>query len=59
MENNFNHYTTVLSPFKFSDTSTPLSNVHLSVGKADDGGALVYFGEMQEGTKDVFSGRGI
>jgi len=55
---NMTHFTSLAGPFKFS-SSAPLSNVNVALTMSDFGNNCLYFGEMDEGTNDVISGRGV
>jgi hypothetical protein len=51
-------YNSKLGRFSFNDSS-PLKNTHIRIAKNSEGIKWMYFGEMQEGSKEISKGRGV
>jgi hypothetical protein len=58
MKENYFKYNSKLGRFSSNDSS-PLKNTHILIAEKSEGIKWMYFGEMQEGSKDIRQGRGV
>jgi hypothetical protein len=58
MKEAYSKYNSKIGRFSFNDSS-PLKNTHIRIAENSEGIKWVYFGEMQEGSKEIRQGRGV